>query len=273
VTAAPVEVCLLVPPAGDGTPRCCRVCSEVLRWDTAKRDRRARGGRSTSCRPCDSEIARRRYAANPEAERSRLRARYAAHVEAERARHLAYRSATREARREDDRTRRALYAARTPEEVEAARARLRPDGSKTCRRCREVLPLGAFGRDAMTPDGLRATCRPCEVERVESGARGRYVQSWQDRDLFRCYITGAPLDDPLDPMHVEHMLALDNGGEDVPHNTAPAVGSANLRKGTRPLLDVIAEHYPGALDAVASWPVYTPEGDSLGVTLKEITAP
>lgn len=34
-----VDVCVLVAPARDGSPKRCRECREVLRWDTASRDR------------------------------------------------------------------------------------------------------------------------------------------------------------------------------------------------------------------------------------------
>jgi len=36
--------------------------------------------------------------------------------------------------------------------------------SKQCSRCRNVLPLGAFGLDASTPDGLLRQCRSCRAE-------------------------------------------------------------------------------------------------------------
>lgn len=57
----------------------------------------------------------------------------------------------------------------------AAKRRLewrRRRGGKECFSCGESLPMGRYGPDLRTPDGLRASCRACE----NGGARRRYAE-------------------------------------------------------------------------------------------------
>ncbi|WP_169077552.1 hypothetical protein [Microcella alkalica] len=57
--------------------------------------------------------------------------------------------------------------ARTPEQVEADRARVRPDGLQTCNRCCVALPFSAFAPDLRRLSGLNQTCSPCRVTRAQ----------------------------------------------------------------------------------------------------------
>lgn len=57
--------------------------------------------------------------------------------------------------------RRERLRSRTDAERAADTARLRPDGIKTCLRCRVVLPLSAFGQHRTAPDALQSYCRVC----------------------------------------------------------------------------------------------------------------
>lgn len=53
---------------------------------------------------------------------------------------------------------------RSPEQVNADRVRLRPDGLKKCFKCHEVKPLDKFGKSMSQADGLASRCRECTKE-------------------------------------------------------------------------------------------------------------
>lgn len=179
-----------------------------------------------------AEYARARYAADPEKARERAR--------------------------EGMRARAARLAARSPAEVEADRQRLRPNGVKQCRTCGEELDLAEFYEDRARADGLRDSCRRCDAEskaRRRSDARARLLARWAERDLYRCYITGADFEDEGDyVLHIDHQWPHALGGPDIEENLFPATRAANLSKGKRPFHEVIEEQYPGVLAAVSSWP-------------------
>jgi hypothetical protein len=52
-------------------------------------------------------------------------------------------------------------AARTPEQIEAARMRRHPLGTKQCTRCRRELAFDRFEQFAREPDGLNTHCKDC----------------------------------------------------------------------------------------------------------------
>jgi len=139
------------------------------------------------------------------------------------------------------RTKRARYAARTEIEILADRARLRPDGLKRCRKCRESLPFDAFSVASARPDGLQLTCRICADSR---GHLAKVAVHTDDHDGYRCYLCDGPAE------HVDHVVPLALGGLDVPENCRWACAECNCSKRATPLFD----WRPDLLALVRTWP-------------------
>lgn len=131
--------------------------------------------------------------------------------------------ARRRAQRAQDR---AKLRDRTPDEVAAARERLRPQGFKPCGRCRELLPLDAFGANRSTPDGLRGICRACDAA---PKLLRRALPLWEERGTYACVYCDAPFE------HVDHAHPRALGGTDDPTNLVPACAECNLSKNDMPL--------------------------------------
>lgn len=72
-----------------------------------------------------------------------------------------YRARHRQRVNAADRARSAKRSARTPEQIDADRARIHPDARKWCPACRARLPFEAFFRNRARADGLAAICREC----------------------------------------------------------------------------------------------------------------
>lgn len=47
------------------------------------------------------------------------------------------------------------------------RRQVEPNREKRCTRCKEVKPIGAFGRDRSSHSGLQSACRPCKKAQKE----------------------------------------------------------------------------------------------------------
>ena len=60
----------------------------------------------------------------------------------------------------NDRRRR---AARTPEQIEQARLRRHPNGTKQCKRCGRELAFDRFAEFPREPDGLHTHCMDCRT--------------------------------------------------------------------------------------------------------------
>ncbi|GAB3602082.1 hypothetical protein [Microbacterium aureliae] len=78
-------------------------------------------------------------------------------------RYRRYRARHRDRVREDERRRTARRSARTPEQIAADRARLRPDGLRYCPACRRKLRFAEFDANRSRPDGLATHCRTCAL--------------------------------------------------------------------------------------------------------------
>ncbi|MGV9762403.1 HNH endonuclease [Micromonospora tulbaghiae] len=226
--------------ARDGLQRRCRECAAALsRADRAARraagrcqasgcTRDAVPGRGGHCDPCADEHT---------------------------ARLAAKRAADPTKHREDNRDRRARNAARTPEEVAAARDRLRPDGLKRCRKCRDRVPLVAFGVNRTAADGLRDECRACHGADLLRAA----LPAWEDRDTWSCVYCGAPFAD-VDHVRPKSDHDAEEAAEvDHPRNLAPSCADCNRGPGgkhARDVLEFVADRLGADVAAaVMSWPV------------------
>ncbi|CAL9496492.1 HNH endonuclease [Streptomyces sp. enrichment culture] len=260
--------------------KACTRCGDVKPLDEFARDRRRRDGRHPWCRECCRTAVRTRRAARraagqcreadcpnqpepgrtmcapcAEADAARDRARRAAdkangvcmwsgcratvepgrvlcaeHAEANAARHRALRAAN---------------AARTDEQIAADRARLRPDGMKRCRSCREVLPLDAFSDDRSRADGLSVDCRDCRSGDLLRAA----LPHIEETDCWTCAYCSAPIE------HVDHIWPRALGGTDEPHNLIGACAECNSSKNATPVLDWLARRDPELVARVSSWSV------------------
>ena len=214
-------------------PRTCKACSAPIPWPSRGRppvycdEHRSNHRRLPglpSCRECGVELPwppgsrGRRPSYCPE-HRAEARKRSRAYTDPER------REAFLEAERLRNRARDAALAARTAREVNEDRARLRPDGVKTCGKCGEVLALEHYHRDLTQRDGLTRRCHDCFP-----GALLRIMQQRADfEDLTCCNYCAGPFE------HVDHVIPRSQGGPDEPWNLVPACADCNLRKGTKPL--------------------------------------
>ena len=193
----------------------CSGCRKVF-------DAEALGGKRT-CPAC-----RERAKAHAAAARER-------DPEGVRAAERAGRRANPAASRATDRRKREGYAARSPEEVAAARLRLRPAGTKRCRACDRGLPLGDFAERSTTADGLQDECRGCRYDRTARRLVRRCMARWEELDLWACAYCGHPWE------HVDHVLARSRGGSDEPENLVPACAECNLSKNDRPVVEWFTE--------------------------------
>lgn len=64
----------------------------------------------------------------------------------------------------------------------AEKSELAGQGLKRCRNCRQVLPVGSFGVQGRSPDGLQPWCKPCTNSRMAG-----YDKASRERDpvLYR----------------------------------------------------------------------------------------
>ncbi|WP_431959215.1 HNH endonuclease [Actinacidiphila sp. bgisy160] len=145
----------------------------------------------------------------------------------------------------DSRAHRARLAARTDAEIAAGRARLRPDGLKRCRKCREQLPLDAFSDNRTRADGLNVDCRDCDNPKLRRAA----MPHIEAMDLWTCVYCGGPAE------HTDHVIPQAHGGSDDAVNLVPACAECNTSKNAAPVLEWIARRDPELLDLVAGWPV------------------
>ncbi|WP_198533111.1 HNH endonuclease [Carbonactinospora thermoautotrophica] len=150
-----------------------------------------------------------------------------------------------EDKRAYNRARRTALAERTPEQIAADRSRLRPNGLKRCRKCRERLPFEAFAVNVVNPDGLHYDCRTC----ANTALLRRALPRWSELDTWTCVYCGQ------DFAHVDHVVPVSRGGTDDPANLAPACQSCNISKNATPVLAFIDRQYPGLLDQLSHWPV------------------
>jgi 5-methylcytosine-specific restriction endonuclease McrA len=211
----------------------CRECGALTAVAELSSSRAHPGGRHLLCRPCNAARLAIYDDAHPEAKRARSRASRLARTAAGLT--VADNRSTRDRRRR-----------RAPAQLALDLTRLRPDGLKRCRLCREQLPIAAYGPDAAGPDGLRTECRPCDAAAKARRRIGAYVTSWEDRDLWTCAYCGAPFEE------IEHVLALSAGGADVPENTVPSCEACNRGPGGKHDADLF-EWRPDLLALALSW--------------------
>lgn len=217
----------------------CSKCKLELPHTEFSPDRRASDGFQPSCRACNREAKRARYASDPDGARQRNRAYYSSnkervlatnaksrkkHAESvklgkkehyERVRHLpefkvkrdAYAAATKERKREYDKA----YRARNEEKLKVVKEAWR---SKN----RDVIRMIQFTYDAKR----RA--------QVKAGDSSRKVREWLKTQKKVCHWCRAKCEKDY---HLDHIQPLARGGEHVTTNLCVACPSCNIRKNAR----------------------------------------
>jgi 5-methylcytosine-specific restriction endonuclease McrA len=220
----------------------CRIegCGEN-RIAFMQKDKNRLDGHKPICKVHQSEDTRARYKANREARLAYNRAYRKANREAKRAYNLAYREANRDATSAYRRTYyeanretvlesmhayHARNATRSDEEILAAQRSLRPDGLKTCRKCREDLPLAAFSVDRSKADGLHKVCRACDGTNLRRIGLPFWAEIGIDPNV--CWYCDKPA------KHVDHVWPQKLGGEDISENLVPACAWCNVSKNAKP---------------------------------------
>lgn len=183
----------------DGLRR-CTMCREVKDFSLFYVDKFNVGGLGTRCLTC-SGVYRSRWALeNPQrvAELNRIAA--------------------------------GRFRSRSDEEILEDQKRIHPEGVKSCKACRNLIPTSYFFRNKTRYDGLNPRCMSCAVIYTSMRRRQRRPKYWASRGIpLECYMCGDDFEE------VEHVIPLALGGPDSDENTLPACGVCNRAKSDIPL--------------------------------------
>lgn len=117
----------------------------------------------------------------------------------------------------------AKYRTRTPKDILEAQLKLRPTGTKTCRKCCLEMSLTDFPSDITRSDGLDDKCKYCTNDHAWKIAARTY---WQSINLeLKCFYGNGCAFESYD-----HILSRKNGGRDTPENLVPCCLSHNASK-------------------------------------------
>lgn len=143
---------------------------------------------------------------------------------------------------------RARLRARTPEEIQKDRHRLRPTGDKKCNTCKKHKKLYEYYDSATWEDGLAAICISCDKIRQRERYRKSSEKYWLSKDIpLDCYICQEPYED------IEHVVPRTLEGKDTMDNKLPSCFKCNRGlngKYNKPLLKWLQEHRPGETHSV-----------------------
>lgn len=140
--------------------------------------------------------------------------------------------------KDNNKVRAAINRSRTPEEVEARRAELRPDGLKRCEACKLRQRFVAFCIDSIQADGLRRICRLCASGKWFDWKVRPYLPHWVTADIkLTCYVCGDEW------RHSDHVIPEALDGPDRPENRLPMCETHNCSKSDTPLAQWLSERY------------------------------
>lgn len=118
-----------------------------------------------------------------------------------------------------------LYSARSDEEISQVIQEAYPEGMKACRFDHEAS-LQDFHQDRTRWDGLDTDC----IHHAKSYRRLIADSGW---DLDECFYCG----ETDESIHIDHVVALANGGLNDPRNLAPACAPCNQTKWKLPVAE------------------------------------
>lgn len=118
------------------------------------------------------------------------------------------------------------YKSRTADQLLADQLRLRPDGKKSCRVCKERKNLDQFYQSRVSADGKGAECISCNRRKVLERSTRAVMSYWKEHGVAygECYLCDSPAE------QADHVLPLFLGGQDHPRNLMPACRSCNRSK-------------------------------------------
>lgn len=133
---------------------------------------------------------------------------------------------------------------RSPEEVFADTMRLRPDGTKWCRKCRNYREAHKYNSNKYTSDGLSVMCRECHNQ----DSRDKYHQAaentWTASGIpWTCYLSTC--DKPYQEQ--DHVIPLELDGPDDLNNLLPMCTHHNRSKSDSSLAEWLRGRHPEAL--------------------------
>lgn len=134
---------------------------------------------------------------------------------------------------------------RSNEEISIDQLKLRPTGTKVCRKCRESKPLCNFSVKRNEKDGLRTTCKQCDIMLSRYYGKKVYIDYWTINEIpLECYVCGGKWTE------VDHVIASSRGGSDDPCNRLPICKPCNSSKNANPLEEWLIVKHPDKIDDI-----------------------
>lgn len=134
---------------------------------------------------------------------------------------------------------------RSPGEVKADMLSRHPEGTKTCRKCKEDLDISFFHRSICNYDGLATSCKSCKNLSDKQRSSGIFVEYWNSLGIpLECYICKGPW------AHADHVVAEKLGGSDEPYNRLPICQPCNSSKWMHPLDEWIRKKHPDVAETI-----------------------
>lgn len=125
---------------------------------------------------------------------------------------------------------RAKMKARSDDQIRIDTESIYPAGEKPCTKCLVSKPLSDFYPKPERRDGLRRTCRECDLIRNDLRRKDPHIDYWIANGIpLVCYVCGDPWE------HADHVLAESRGGVDDSYNRLPICQPCNSSKWKTPL--------------------------------------
>lgn len=137
------------------------------------------------------------------------------------------------------------YRLRTDEQVLADRKRLRPTGNKTCKTCKQILPLTLYYNSRTEADGLSSACTPCVRDYLLWKKKLSIELYWTSKNIpLECYVCGDTYS------HIDHVVPKSKHGGDELTNLLPLCVHHNTSKSDIPLDQWLYRKHPYEMERV-----------------------
>ena len=147
-------------------------------------------------------------------------------------------------------TQRTNLRARTDYEIAKDMARLRPNGTKRCRKCKKTLSVIQYYTQRVRSDGLTSHCKTCDTKDARDRYQKPYIAYWIAKGIpLRCYVCSG------DWSEIEHVVPTKLGGTDSEDNLLPTCVVCNRGpngKFNTPLLKWLQTYRPDAIYSTIS---------------------
>lgn len=201
----------------------CNRCKKILHLSEYSLNKIAKGGVRSNCKTCSGEYSKNYRSRPGEVEGSSKGQEF-----------------TRKYRKS--------LATRTKEQIRIDRERLRKDGTKKCRGCRESLSFDDFHNEFSAMDGLSARCKPCHSANQSDKRKKKDNKYWVSKGIdLACYVCGTEWDDTF---HSDHVIPKSLEGSDDGPNRLPICPTHNGSKWMTPLEIWLRETMPERMDEI-----------------------